>query len=97
MDNINAAISFIEAAKDENQALRRVVRRVAEVRQFYVSKQHYRLDDEFLFEDKVNEFKLAEPGRKPQLAKEMEQLVLNFCFSKDSDLLKKSSETSDLY
>lgn len=97
MENIKDAISLIDAAKDEKQAVRRVMRNVHELRQFYINTLRYRLDDEFLFEDKADEFKSAEASRKSLLANEMEQLAFQCCFAQDSDLSKKENETSDLY
>lgn len=97
MGNINGAILIVEPARDETQALRHLIRSVAELRRFYVQQQRYRLDDEFLFEDKINEFKLAEHGRKLLLANEMEQIVLQCCFSEKDESTKGSNETSDLY
>jgi hypothetical protein len=58
-DTLDESIKMVVSAKDENEAVRTLIRYEDEIKSHYINVFHYRINDELEFEAKILRFKAA--------------------------------------
>jgi hypothetical protein len=89
LDTLDDAIKMVISAKDENEAVRSLIRYEDEIKSHYMNVFHFRINDELEFEARILQFKAAnqanEKEKTVELAREIQEFFRSLWHSRHAN------------